>query len=305
MLQWLGTDPERLIIYNRFDDGRYVAVVRDTQGGMTRVLPRPVYAVSPDGRQAVTLDFGRVGRLRPGYGYVARPDETQGRAAPEDAGIYWMDLRTDENRLIIPLAWAASHRADARLEGAEHWFNHLQFNPSGTRFIFLHRWRRGAGAWLTRLYAARPDGTDIRLLSDHGMVSHFDWRDDDTILAWARRPSHGDRFYLFDVRGDRAEAFAPDVLTQDGHCSFSPDRRWVLVDSYPDREDHQALMLYRIAESRRIVIGRFFHPPALKGKPYRCDLHPRWSRDGRRVCIDGAHESTRQMYVLDVSDLTA
>jgi hypothetical protein len=35
----------------------------------------------------------------------------------------------------------------------------------------------------------------------------------------------------------------------------------------------------------------------------RCDLHPRWGRDGRAVCIDSAHEGARQMYVLDVSGL--
>ena len=32
----------------------------------------------------------------------------------------------------------------------------------------------------------------------------------------------------------------------------------------------------------------------------RCDLHPRWNRDGRQVCIDSIHEGNRHMYVLDV-----
>jgi putative transposase len=35
----------------------------------------------------------------------------------------------------------------------------------------------------------------------------------------------------------------------------------------------------------------------------RCDLHPRWSPDGRQVCIDSAHEGERQMYIVDVSEL--
>jgi len=33
----------------------------------------------------------------------------------------------------------------------------------------------------------------------------------------------------------------------------------------------------------------------------RCDLHPRWSRQGTQVCFDSVHEGPRQMYVCDVS----
>ena len=48
-------------------------------------------------------------------------------------------------------------------------------------------------------------------------------------------------------------------------------------------------------------LGRF-HAGGLKG-PVRCDLHPRWSPDGRRVCFDSVHGGTRQMYVMDVSEV--
>ena len=41
------------------------------------------------------------------------------------------------------------------------------------------------------------------------------------------------------------------------------------------------------------------------GECTRCDLDPNWSRDGRSVCIDSIHEGSRQVYILDVSELTA
>jgi hypothetical protein len=36
-------------------------------------------------------------------------------------------------------------------------------------------------------------------------------------------------------------------------------------------------------------------------KECRCDLHPRFSRDGRTVVIDAPHAGGRQLHLLDVS----
>ena len=216
-----------------------------------------------------------------------------------------MDIRTGAHRLIIPLAWAASNETDDRFRPeAHHWFNHLQFNPSGSRFVFLHRWQKPGGGWFTRMYTSRPDGGDRRLIQDTGMVSHFDWRDDNTLLAWSTTPEHGDAFYLFDVETGAVEPMALGTIPKDGHCSYSPDRRWVLNDTYPDADRMQTLMVYRPADDRRVEVGRFTLTPELSG-PVRCDLHPRWNRDGTKVCIDSAHvEARRQLYVVDVSAIT-
>lgn len=303
MLQWLGSAPDREVIYNSIDDGKYIAIIRNVHSGVTRQLPRPIYHLSRDGKQAVTLDFDRLNRLRPGYGYMALPEKYKDDPAPKKAGIYWMDVPTGKNRLIISLHTLAQHKPDKRFKGAHHWVNHLQFNPSGKRFLFLHRWSKPGGRWQTRLFTAKPDGSDLQLVIDTGMVSHFDWRDDHTILAWTRMPKRGDHFYTVDTRTKKATLFGKKILQRDGHCSYSPDRRWVLNDTYPDAARMQTLMLIHVANMQRYNLGKFYLPSTLKG-PWRCDLHPRWNRDGTQVCIDSGHEKTRQMYVVDVGYLT-
>ncbi len=302
MLQWLGSAADREVIYNSTADGKSVSIVRDVHSGKTRTLPLPVYGLDPAGTQAVTLDFSRLHRLRPGYGYQGVPERFADETAPDGLGIWHMDLATGKNALVVTLKQLAGYKPDGRFAGALHWVNHLTFNPSGTRFVFLHRWRVTEKAFTTRLFSAKPDGSDLRLHLDDGMVSHFDWRDDHTLLAWARTKKDGLKFYLVDTDGgDPKPAFA-DVTDRDGHCSYSPDRKWVLNDTYPDKGDFRHLMLLKVASGRRFDLNKFHSPPALTG-PFRCDLHPRWDRTGTKLCVDSAHEPTRQVYVLDAAEV--
>jgi hypothetical protein len=303
MLQWVGSAPERDVIFNSFTNKEPTATILDIRTGKTRTLPRPIYALSADGTQAVSLDFARLHRLRPGYGYASYSERFAADPAPAQLGIWWMDMKTGRNDLVISLKQLAAFKPDDRFAGCHHWVNHLLFNPSGTRFVFLHRWKKpNDRTWETRMLTARPDGTDLRIAFDDGMVSHFDWKDDATILAWARAKSDGNRFYTLDVTGGAPTPIGADVLTQDGHCSYSPDRKWILNDTYPDKGRLQWLMLFKVATGRRYDLNQFPSPKQYAGA-WRCDLHPRWNRDGTRVCIDGCHDAQRQVYVLDVSEI--
>ncbi|MEA3345060.1 MAG: hypothetical protein U9Q78_02240 [Chloroflexota bacterium] len=303
MLQWLPSALDRLIIYNTRDGDRFASTIRDVHTGETRTLPLPIYAVSHDRASALSVNFARLHWTRPGYGYAGLPDPWAADLHPAEDGIYRMDLNTGQHRLIISLDQIARFRPNPTMDGVAHWFNHLQFNPDDTRFIFLHRWQRPDGkGWWTRLFTANPDGSDIHCAADHGMVSHFDWRNSQQILAWARQRDVGDRYFLFTDRAREVEVVGEGVLTTDGHCSYSPDGRWLLTDTYPDSEHMRTLILYRLCDGHRVDIGRFFAPQELVGE-IRCDLHPRWSREGTKVCVDSAHEGSRQMYVLDVGGI--
>ncbi|MHB0874807.1 MAG: TolB family protein [Anaerolineae bacterium] len=303
-LQWLGPEHDRRVIFNRREGDAYVATILDVTTGASRYLARPIYAVSSDGRQAMTLDFSRVHRNRPGYGYAGVPDRWADDPAPAADGIYHVDLGSGASRLVVSLAQVRQHEPEASMAGAIHWFNHLQLNPSGSRFIFLHRWRQpDSSSRLTRLYTAAPDGSDLALLGREGLVSHFDWLDDEHVLAWSRH--HGeDHFHVYTDRSDEVSVLGTDVLTEDGHCSYSPDRRWLLTDTYPSRSrSERTIVLYDLDTGTRHDIGSFYSMPEAGGE-IRCDLHPRWSRDGKQICFDSTHEGQRQVYVADVAGVT-
>jgi hypothetical protein len=330
MLQWRpgrdsdGNGPGE-VMWNDRQGEQYVCHILDVRTGRKRTLPHPFYTVSPDGRTAAAPDFRRINDMRPGYGYAGLPDPHAGDPAPEDAGIWRLDLETGEQELIVSLAEVAAlpySRADLSaprsVGAAKHYFNHLLYNTDGSRLEFLHRWRLperpGFG---TRMLTAAPDGNgpqgrDLRVLDDYGHTSHFIWRDPGHILAWAYHPSYEWAFYLYEDAPGRPEAgpTAPavvgkGVMTVNGHCTYLPGNEWILNDTYPDPERRQHLYLYHVASGERVPLGSFYAPEAYQGE-WRCDLHPRSSPDGRRVAIDSAHEGRgRQLYLVDIGDIVA
>ena len=98
MLQWIpGSSSE--VIWNDREGDAYVSRILDVKSGAMRTIPSAVYALSPDGAWAVSTDFRRLNDTRPGYGYVGIPDPNSDVLAPDDVGIWKVDLATGEREL--------------------------------------------------------------------------------------------------------------------------------------------------------------------------------------------------------------
>ena len=328
MLQWIpGSDEE--IIWNDHDRGQgFLSRVYNIRTKQTRTLPKAIYTLSPDGSFALCVDMDRLQFFRPGYGYpTKRPQEFT--KAPTNRGIYKMDLKTGRSELII------SYAEIARLPGFPsdvsknfHWFNHLLVNPSATRFIFLNRsrpkasydemsafleenpsWRKAgfSSHHVTRAITANVDGSDVYTLNDSGTFSHFIWKGDDVITAWATtETSRKAAFYEFPDKTKEFTMLDNDAMRVNGHNTYVPgtNYEWILNDTYPDPDDRkQTLYLYHVPTKKKVVLGRFLEPKEFAGE-WRCDLHPRCDQQGTRVFFDSTHiGGKRQMYSVDISGI--
>ena len=308
MLQWLDGNSGQSVIYNDFQNGEYISVIRNLDGEIEKTLPIPVYAISRDNKKLLSLNFGRLHYGCEGYGYVAEKDPQVDQLYPANEGIRLLDMETGDQRLIISLDQIVKHSPKGEFGQSFHYFNHLEFNPAGTRFIFLHRWfvklsNNARGKQYTRMFTANSDGTDIHCVADHGMVSHFAWKDDKHILVWANHPLSGHRYYLIEDETENITIVGDGILTEDGHPSYSPNGKWILTDTYPNKGRLRTLILFDALNSKRIDIGIYKSPFKFDG-PWKCDLHPRWNRDGTKVCFDSAHEGLRRIYVVDASSIS-
>ncbi|MDO4574329.1 MAG: twin-arginine translocation signal domain-containing protein [Planctomycetia bacterium] len=307
MIQWIpGTDDAPEIVWNDSDGEKFISHVHCPTTGKTRTLPNPVFALSPDGTYAVFPDFVRLADTRPGYGYPGWVDKNKDVDMPDDAGLWKMDLKTGETKLLFSFAQVARTGENGHAEpGWKHWFNHLIVAPGSQRFLFLHRCTNGKG-WFTRLMTANADGTGLFPLNTSGATSHLQWRDSTHILAYTKWLPFGDQwgFTLMEDQTTNAEKVGWEQMNLfgDGHCAYVPNtnNEWVLNDTYPKYGGFQMLYLFHVPTSTRVELGKFRHAAGFNG-PGRVDLHPNCSRDGKWVLFDSCMSGQRQQYLLDIS----
>ena len=319
MLHWLPTAPETHLIFNDLDAeaGCFRPVILDVSTGARRVVPAPVGigAVAPDGWSALGLDYARLHTQRPVVGYAGARDRTAGVRAPEDDGVWQIDLESGRTTLVLSHAEAAAHTTPpAYGQQQPLFFNHTLYNPAGTRFLVFLRYFDERGALDSAVFTAAPTGGDVRCIVPWGQrVSHFDWFSADTAMVTVNHPSGMGRQYVLvrDPSAGSGQALPGEgwetrtvmgegVLVDEGHPSFSPDRRWFVFDKGPDAERLQTLRLYDTSANRIVALGRFYAAPHVRGD-WRCDLHPRWNRAGTQVSFDSVHNGDRQVYVVDLA----
>lgn len=297
MLQWLGPDFEKLVIYNDFREGNFCSIILNIETGKERIIKNPVYTVSADGATALSLDFTRLHRLRKGYGYANKEELTKDEKLPNATCIWKIDLVSGAVTPLLKYTDLASFEPRKDMEGAEHKVNHLMISPNGKRFMVLHRWFNGHRKY-SRLVTCNIDGTEMFNLSDDDMVSHCCWKNDNEILAFENKYGSGPGYYLMkDKTGEYTHLWKE--LCADGHPSYSPDTKWVVTDSYPNRA---RIASVKILNGNTIkTIARVFAPFRYDNDT-RCDLHPRWSRDGKLICFDAVFEGHRGLYVVNAEE---
>ena len=303
MAQWLGPDFKSRILYNDMRDGKYCSVVFNVEIQEERVLPIPCYTVSSDGKTALSLDFSRLHSLRLGYGYAELPEVTKGVALPNTTAVWKMDIETGEVTELLKYTDFVNllPRLEMQEEGSVHKVNHLMFSPNGKRFMVLYRWFCGQRKY-TRLVTCNVDGSNMYVLSDDDMVSHCYWKNDNEIIAFERKKEFGPGYYLMKDKTQEWQHLWGQ-LSNDGHPSYSPiDKNLVVIDSYPNRARIADVKILRDndPEGKDIkVIARVFAPFKYDNDT-RCDLHPRWSRDGKKVCFDSIFEGHRGLYAVEL-----
>ena len=175
-----------MIVFNDIRDGRFCAVVMNWRTKEERHYPFPVSAVSEDGTWALSINYARLFLTRPDYGYAGDgQDPRKGVVFPVDDGLWRVDLRTGEAKLIVSCA-AVMDKVPAVGPSGMSYICHTVISKDMKRIYFLSRSveqsmegvKKFKGVnWHTTAFTCNADGSSLRRCFPDGWgSSHFNWK---------------------------------------------------------------------------------------------------------------------------------
>lgn len=296
-LRWHPVQDD-VVLYNDVQENRYVTRAYDLcKNCEIAVFPRAFYDITPDFRYGLSLNYSRLQRLRPGYGYNSLADATENQKVPENDGIILVDLNTSQEKLIV------SYEQLIRLtpEAAKEWnyINHISISPDGKRFIFFHLWVPQIGArWHAKLYTAKIDGSELTCLEDEYITSHYCWRNGNELLTTSVGFGGSESHYLvYDIHTGTRKILSNEHLKKDGHPTYMNDGDHFITDTYPLEGCMQQVFCDSVEKEDYERICDIYSDPRMFDEK-RCDLHPRLTPDNQIFTIDTTYQSGSRSVLL-------
>lgn len=254
--------------------------------------------VAASGTAFLGLNYGRLARLRLVTGYPGALDWSRDEPAPDNDGIFAVDVRSGKKRLLVSYRQLAE-RLEQRMgkTGTTDLFvNHTLWNRRGDRVYFFVRagWSGHRGTRINTPCSIHADGTGLALHDMH-IGGHPEWAEGSLLIG--RR---GKKQILYDVDKKKVvgQLGTPEVFPNpEGDISLSPSGEWFVNGYKRGKKNYYAV--YRRSD------GAFARSEGLDRGSYggdiRIDPAPRWNRTNDAILVPGiARNRTRQMFVIRV-----
>jgi len=311
MMFWNPLKPDDEFFFNDVANGKLVSVLFNIKTGSRTVLPFAISGISHDGHSAISLNYGRISRLRKVVSYSGTADPNPTIAHPDNDGIFIVNLQTLERKLIVSFAQMAEviKLTHPDILDRHMWNEHAEFSRDGKKILFLPRTMKSDGVSLeTGLFTINVDGMDLKEVLPYGSsVSHFGWRNDDEMVITYNFNGKSRSHVL--VNDSRKPFVQLTSLAHDGHCSFDKTGEWILTDGPKNMNKLQnCVQLFHVSTQSCFLVHTFNMKEARflgagGDGDTRCDLHPRISDDNTMICVDAIDPKTakRQIFIIRVS----
>lgn len=303
MFYWNPLAPETQFFFNDKDpdSGEVFTVLYDIEQKKRvreyRFDETPVgnSGVAINGSAFLALNYGRLARLRSVTGYPGALDWSKDEKAPENDGIFKVDIKTGKKTLLVSYKQMELKLKEThpQLKNRGLFINHTLWNRNSDRIYFFVRSAFTKKDRITVPFTVHPDGTNLQIHRLYG--GHPEWAEGNIIIGKNKKDQ-----ILYDVDKKEKVGTWGDLKIfpyPEGDISLSPDAEW-FVNGFKKGDSN----IYSIFH---IKSGSFRHSKSLyRGKfsgKTRIDPAPRWNRTNDKILVPGiADNNTRQMFILKI-----
>lgn len=247
----------------------------------------------------LSINYERLMAMRPDYGYRNKPALSNIELSDfKNDGIWKVDFKTGESDLIVSISDICNSFPGNELQMASHKFNHIMISPDGSKFVFMHRYII-QGKRVDRLFVCNNDGSSLKLIANNGMVSHCFWKNNEVVFGYLRGEDNRDSYWFINVETGEFSEFKNELLSQQGDGHPNVYGKYFITDTYPNKARMQKLLLGNFETGEVKILGEFFHSFRYTDET-RCDLHPRFSVDGKSIYFDSVYSGKRTLCEMEV-----
>jgi hypothetical protein len=243
-------------------------------------------------------------RLRPVTGYKDATDWTEGVYAPEDDGIFIIDVKSGEKKLLVSFRQLAEalRPTHPHVDELALFINHTLWNRNENRIWFFVRGGWGGQAGIERSkrlnvpFTIHPNSTGLTR-HDH-IGGHPEWGVGSQIFG-----VKDGRQIAYDV--DKKEIVGvlgtPEIFPNpEGDISFSSDGSYFVNGHRKGNENFYTV--YRMSDGEWIRSEGLSCGGHTSGD-LRIDAAPRWNRTNDALLVPGwTEEGSRQLHVLRIGE---
>jgi hypothetical protein len=255
--------------------------------------------VKQDGGMFAAINYARMARLRPVTGYPGTWDWTGDVLHPTDDGLFVVDAKTGERKLIVTFKQmrdmlAARH---PQIDKKPLFLNHTLWNREGDRIFFFVRGDFGAKDRINVPMTVKPDGSG--LVEQRIFIGgHPEWDFKSRMLGRVE-----DKLIVYDsLKMEVVDTIGGPEMFRDpeGDTALSRDGRLLVNGATTGATMHYTIV--RRADKAYIKTENF-NRTGYEGGDLRIDPAPCWNRAGDRFAFPAlAKDGTRQMFEVRVTE---
>ena len=181
-LQWLD---QNKIIYNKIIENKLVSCVKNISDSNIYNYNYPIYSISKDGKNYLSINYSRLWHLWKSYGYEVALDKYINEKKPKNDGVFIGNFKNDNKKLLLSIDEAVECCGLSNLKDNYFFLTHPMFSPSGDKSVSLLRYFLKNGVLISYLICTSIHEARHKVLARE-KIGHFEWINNEKLVVYCR-----------------------------------------------------------------------------------------------------------------------